>query len=176
MDDFDEIDIKIEPLVQDEDSGNVSMTEKEPTSKKLPPMRPIASNSEAKPAPKLRPILPKATIEFVDVANGPVQTVTNLPAQTVQTVSSGSSAPKEMKDAIHPSELKDGPPRTIWMSNGKVRKYIPKESVAILKKWLYEHIYQPYPSDEEKLTLATQTNLTEEQVKSVKLLNRREIF
>ena len=110
----------------------------------LPPLR-STSNSEATPAPK-------QNIQFVDVSSG------SKPV---------SSNPKPLKDTIHPNELRDEPPKKIWMSNGKVRQYIPKESVAILKKWLYDHIYQPYPSEEEKLSLAAQTNLTEEQVKMI---------
>lgn len=41
---------------------------------------------------------------------------------------------------------------------------LPQTSVTILRAWLFEHFLHPYPNDSEKLTLASETGLTKNQV------------
>ncbi|VVA95356.1 unnamed protein product [Arabis nemorensis] len=56
--------------------------------------------------------------------------------------------------------LVQGPQRHAW----KPIRGLPETSVAILRAWLFQHFLHPYPNDEEKLMLASQTGLSKNQV------------
>jgi len=46
----------------------------------------------------------------------------------------------------------------------KRRGNLPKSSTNLLKKWLFDHLFHPYPSEEEKSSLSLQTGLSANQI------------
>ncbi|XP_033325194.1 homeobox protein PKNOX2 isoform X2 [Megalopta genalis] len=56
------------------------------------------------------------------------------------------------------------------------RGVLPKQATSIMRTWLFEHLVHPYPTEDEKRQIASQTNLTMLQVNNWFINARRRIL
>jgi len=56
------------------------------------------------------------------------------------------------------------------------RGVLPKQATSIMRSWLFQHIVHPYPTEDEKRAIASQTNLTLLQVNNWFINARRRIL
>ncbi|XP_052005010.1 homeobox protein PKNOX1.1 [Xyrauchen texanus] len=61
-------------------------------------------------------------------------------------------------------------------SSKNKRGVLPKQATNVMRSWLFQHIAHPYPTEEEKKQIATQTNLTLLQVNNWFINARRRIL
>ncbi|RNA30531.1 Homeobox [Brachionus plicatilis] len=62
------------------------------------------------------------------------------------------------------------------LSSKNKRGILPKSATNVMKKWLFQHIVHPYPTEEEKRQIAMKTNLTLIQVNNWFINARRRIL
>ncbi|KAK9973096.1 hypothetical protein ABG768_023843 [Culter alburnus] len=68
------------------------------------------------------------------------------------------------EDDGYPLNLSTSGRRSGSSTKRRRRGNLPKESVQVLRDWLYEHRFNAYPSEQEKLSLSGQTHLSVSQI------------
>lgn len=116
------------------------------------------------------------------VLQGGMQTPSGGDGHSSETVVNGSTPLSQVGITVPPPQIV--PAHMYHLSHGleesssrkSKRGVLPKQATEILRSWLFSHIVHPYPTEDEKRTLASQTNLTLLQVNNWFINARRRIL
>ncbi|XP_076249852.1 homeobox protein PKNOX2 isoform X1 [Calliopsis andreniformis] len=104
--------------------------------------------------------------------------------QDITVAGSPSPAPSEDEDegcgtgtaTSNHSSSHGGSHSSIKKGGRQKRGVLPKQATSIMRTWLFEHLVHPYPTEDEKRQIASQTNLTLLQVNNWFINARRRIL
>ncbi|KAL9965448.1 hypothetical protein ACROYT_G029252 [Oculina patagonica] len=103
-------------------------------------------------------------------------TIETVTPPRLQTHSSGDESPTEITvPSSVPLPALDSPTEVTDKKRTR-RGVLPKQATNIMKTWLFQHLVHPYPTEDEKRTIAAQTNLTILQVNNWFINARRRIL
>ena len=74
-----------------------------------------------------------------------------------------SSRPSQVSyvhSSLSSEEEEDNVPANANPSTKVKRGVLPRKATTVLRSWLFQHLVHPYPTEEEKRQLASQTKLT----------------
>jgi len=83
---------------------------------------------------------------------------------------------QRFSNSLHAAESKRKGDALEQESQKKRPGNLPKRATNLLKKWLFEHLFHPYPTEEQKRALAGQTGLTINQISNWFINARRRIL
>jgi len=88
----------------------------------------------------------------------------------------GATPATKRKGATAEEAMSLQPPQENYVAHKKRRGNLPKAATNILKKWLFDHLFHPYPTEEEKSALSLQTGLSLNQISNWFINARRRIL
>jgi len=94
------------------------------------------------------------------------------PEDTTAKMSPSGKRPKNVSSGDEPIGMQ----ADNYVVHKKRRGNLPKAATNILKKWLFDHLFHPYPTEEEKTGLSMQTGLTLNQISNWFINARRRIL
>ncbi|XP_017488633.1 PREDICTED: homeobox protein PKNOX2-like, partial [Rhagoletis zephyria] len=94
---------------------------------------------------------------------------------TTAAISAAAAAAARKVPAAHKAKKTSGEKQSTGGGHSK-RGVLPKQATSIMRSWLFQHIVHPYPTEDEKRAIASQTSLTLLQVNNWFINARRRIL